>query len=54
VCTGFSGHGLQHAPAAGLAVSELLGYGFYKTIDLNRFSFDRLIQDNPVLETGIV
>lgn len=39
---GFNGHGLQHAPAAGRAIAELIVYGEYRTIDLSRFGFERL------------
>ena len=51
---GFSGHGLQHAPAAGRAVAELVEHGAFRTLDLSLFSFDRVIEGRPVLETGIV
>lgn len=54
LCNGFSGHGLQQAPAAGRAVAELLSTGQFQTIDLNRFSFDRVLNNAPILETGIV
>ena len=51
---GFSGHGLQHAPAAGRAVAELVEHGAFRTLDLSLFSFDRVMEGRPVLETGIV
>ncbi|XP_025032854.1 FAD-dependent oxidoreductase domain-containing protein 1 [Python bivittatus] len=52
--SGFSGHGLQHAPAVGQAVAELILDLKYKSIDLERFSFNRLIKDEKVLERNIV
>ncbi|XP_070621230.1 FAD-dependent oxidoreductase domain-containing protein 1 [Erythrolamprus reginae] len=52
--SGFSGHGLQHAPAVGQAVAELIMDFKYKTINLERFSFDRLIKDEKLLERNIV
>lgn len=38
---GFSGHGIMHAPAAGLAVSELVADGRGHTLDLEPFRHDR-------------
>ncbi|CAB9513327.1 FAD-dependent oxidoreductase domain-containing protein 1 [Seminavis robusta] len=55
ICAGgFSGHGLQMSPAAGNAVTELLVHGEFRTMDLSAFGFDRLVADEPYLETGIV
>jgi FAD-dependent oxidoreductase domain-containing protein 1 len=34
---GFSGHGLQHAPAVGRAVKEMIVDGGFRSIDLSRF-----------------
>ena len=33
-CTGFSGHGLMHGPAAGLAVTEEILDGAAHTVDI--------------------
>ncbi len=52
---GFSGHGLQHSPAAGRAAAELLQFGDFATLDLKIFSYNRLLPGGqPVLEQGIV
>jgi FAD-dependent oxidoreductase domain-containing protein 1 len=51
---GFSGHGLQQSPAAGRAGAELLQYGHFQTLDLSIFSYDRILQGQPVYEQGIV
>ncbi|XP_074654197.1 FAD-dependent oxidoreductase domain-containing protein 1-like [Tubulanus polymorphus] len=51
---GSSGHGLQHAPAAGRAISELIVDGCYKTIDLSRMSFNRLVNKEYIFENNIV
>mmetsp|Transcript_7670 Transcript_7670/g.18787 ORF Transcript_7670/g.18787 Transcript_7670/m.18787 type:complete len:519 (+) Transcript_7670:134-1690(+) len=53
---GFSGHGLQHSPAAGRAAAELIGNGNrFETLNLDIFRFDRLLEGGrgPVLEKGI-
>lgn len=47
---GFNGHGLQHAPAAGRAIAELIALGGYRAIDLSRFSFERLGDPVPINE----
>lgn len=52
--TGFSGHGIQQSPAVGNAVAELIIDGGYKTIDLTRLGFDRLVINQPVMEANII
>ncbi|KAF7251426.1 hypothetical protein EG68_08746 [Paragonimus skrjabini miyazakii] len=49
-CNGSSGHGSQHSIAIGRAISELIVYGHYKTIDLTRFSFDRFYLNEFIQE----
>lgn len=51
---GFSGHGIMHAPAVGLALSELILDGRYSTMDLARMSYRRIIEDKPYPEKGII
>jgi len=53
-CNGFSGHGIQQAPAAGLALAELITYNQYENIDLSRFDFRRFVVGAPMLEANIV
>jgi FAD-dependent oxidoreductase domain-containing protein 1 len=48
IALGFSGHGLMQAPAVGRALSELLLYGSYKTLDLSRMSYQRILDDKPL------
>ncbi|KAM4726506.1 FAD-dependent oxidoreductase domain-containing protein 1 isoform 2-T2 [Anableps anableps] len=52
--TGFSGHGLQHSPAVGRALAELILDGEFKTLDLSGFSFRRILTQEPMLERNIV
>nr|XP_033337638.1 FAD-dependent oxidoreductase domain-containing protein 1 [Megalopta genalis] len=52
--TGFSGHGIQQAPAVGRAVSELILDNKFTTIDLSKLSFERIIENLPVREVNIV
>jgi FAD-dependent oxidoreductase domain-containing protein 1 len=54
VATGFTGAGLQKGPAIGRALSELILHGRYETIDLSRLSYQRIIDNRPVYETGFV
>jgi glycine/D-amino acid oxidase-like deaminating enzyme len=51
---GFSGHGLMHAPGCGLAMAELLLGGRYETIDLTRFGWQRVVDNAPLREDGII
>jgi FAD-dependent oxidoreductase domain-containing protein 1 len=52
--SGFSGHGLMHAPGCGRAMAEVLLTGRYQTIDLARFGWRRLIDGAPLREQGII
>jgi sarcosine oxidase subunit beta len=45
---GFSGHGIMHAPATGLAVSELVADGRTSTVDVAHFAHARFGQDVAV------
>jgi len=54
LCNGFSGHGLQQAPAAGRAVAELVADGQFQAIDLHRFRFERFADGELALERNIV
>lgn len=54
LCNGFSGHGLQQAPAAGRAISELILEKTFVTLDLSRLSFERIRLNTPFFEDGIV
>ena len=52
IATGFSGAGLQKGPAIGRAMAELLLEGGYQTIDLTRLSYQRVIDNAPLVEVG--
>ncbi|XP_075958444.1 FAD-dependent oxidoreductase domain-containing protein 1 isoform X1 [Anarhichas minor] len=52
--TGFSGHGLQHSPAVGRSVAELILDGDFTTLNLSGLSFRRVLAQEPMLERNIV
>jgi glycine/D-amino acid oxidase-like deaminating enzyme len=54
VVSGFSGHGMMHAPAAGRAVAELIAKGSFQTLDLSRLGYERIIRGEPYAEAGIL
>ncbi|NWR79213.1 FXRD1 protein, partial [Centropus unirufus] len=54
LAAGFSGHGLQHAPAAGRAVAELVLRGHYESLDLRRLGWQRLEEGTRLDEGGVV
>jgi FAD-dependent oxidoreductase domain-containing protein 1 len=51
---GFSGHGLQHAPAVGRALSELVVHGGYRSLDLSRLGWARVLRGEPLCEVNVV
>ncbi len=54
IATGFSGHGLQQAPAIGCGLSELIIHGAYRSIDLSPLGIGRLIRGEPLIEANVV
>ncbi|MGI9482033.1 MAG: NAD(P)/FAD-dependent oxidoreductase [Hyphomicrobiales bacterium] len=51
---GFSGHGLQQSPAVGRAISEHIVHGGFTSVDLSRFSYERIARDEPIVELNVV
>jgi glycine/D-amino acid oxidase-like deaminating enzyme len=52
IAAGFSGHGLQQSPAVGRALSELITFGEYRTLDLSRFGYERILSGTALRETN--
>lgn len=53
LANGFSGHGLQQAPAVGRYLSELIT-GKVPSLDLSIFRPERILENKPLSEGGIV
>jgi len=53
LANGFSGHGLQQAPAVGRYLSELI-LALTPTLDLSIFGPERILEKRPLSEGGIV
>jgi len=53
LANGFSGHGLQQAPAVGRYISEII-LGKEPVLDLSIFNPKRILKSEPIHESGIV
>jgi len=51
---GFSGHGLQQAPAVGRGLAEWIATGRFETIDLRPLGFERITRGEPIRELNVV
>jgi FAD-dependent oxidoreductase domain-containing protein 1 len=54
VACGFSGHGMQHAPAVGRGIAELIASGGYRTLDLAPLAPARVAENAPLIERNVI
>jgi FAD-dependent oxidoreductase domain-containing protein 1 len=54
LASGFSGHGLQHAPAIGRALAEFIHFAEYRTVDVTPFSYTRYLRNQPLREHSVI
>jgi len=53
VACGFSGHGFMHALGVGRGLTELVLHGQYRTLDLSRMGYQRILDGRPYGEEGV-
>lgn len=51
---GFSGHGLQQAPAVGRGLAEWIATGRYESLDLSSLGYERIQRGEPIRELNVV
>jgi hypothetical protein len=45
---------LQQSPAVGRGLSELITYGKYRSLDLAPLGYERVVENKPFLEEGVI
>jgi sarcosine oxidase len=51
---GFSGHGLQQAPAVGRGLAEWIATGRFQTLDLAPLGYERIARGEPIRELNVI
>jgi glycine/D-amino acid oxidase-like deaminating enzyme len=54
LANGFSGHGLQQAPAVGRGLAEWIVHGRYVTLDLGDLGHRRIVEKRPLEEANVI
>ena len=54
LANGFSGHGLQQAPAVGRGLAEWIATGQYETLDLSPLGYERIERNEPIRELAVI
>lgn len=54
LANGFSGHGLQQAPAIGRGLAEWIAQGRYGSLDLSDLGHERIVRNRPLLEANVI
>ena len=54
IACGFSGHGMQHAPAVGCALAQRIASGHYADLDLAPLAAERLHRGEPLIEHNVI
>jgi FAD-dependent oxidoreductase domain-containing protein 1 len=51
---GFSGHGIQQGPASGMLTAEQIIHGEYRSIDVARLDYSRILKGEPLFEKNVI
>lgn len=54
LASGFSGHGMQQAPAVGRGLAEMIVHKRYMTLDLSGLAYDRYLRGDPLVEQNVI